>query len=157
MVADLYTNCRHFQNSPHNRRHCPFGRNCFYQHLNADGTPYVFPENSNVNIFFSVYFRHDVLTKAIFLLDLADMSTQPHRWIRARDLDDLSASLERLRRSIPEVFGNDAAQTEQQRRLVDLVSFTYPHHLLSGIVLLPHPPSGVGCWKDFDSVQLPSS
>jgi len=37
-----------------------------------------------------------------------------------RDLDDLSASLERLRRSIPEVFGNDAQQTEQQRRLVDL-------------------------------------
>ncbi|KAF9777287.1 hypothetical protein BJ322DRAFT_730510 [Thelephora terrestris] len=83
--------CRHFQNSPPNRRHCPFGRKCFYQHLNADGTPYIFPENSN-----------------------------PRQWIRARDLDDLSASLERLRRSIPEVFGNDPPHPEQRRRLANL-------------------------------------
>jgi len=58
------------------------------------------------------------------------VSTQPHRWIRVRDLDDLSASLERLRRSIPEVFGNDAPQAEQQRRLVDLVSLVYSHLLV---------------------------
>lgn len=83
--------CRHFQNSPPNRRRCPFGRDCFYQHLNPDGTTHIFPENTN-----------------------------PRRWMRPRDLDDLSASLERLRRSIPEVFGTDAPQTEQQRRLVDL-------------------------------------
>ena len=56
--------------------------------------------------------------------------TQPRRWIRVRDLDDLSTSLERLRRSIPEVFGNDAPQAEQQRRLVDLVSFMHSHLLL---------------------------
>ena len=54
-------------------------------------------------------------------------SIQQRRWIRVRDLDDLSASLERLRRSIPEVFGNDAPQAEQQRRLVDLVSFVFYH------------------------------
>ncbi|KAF9650108.1 hypothetical protein BDM02DRAFT_3093667 [Thelephora ganbajun] len=47
--------CRHFQNSPANRRHCPFGRNCFYQHLNADGTPYIFPENSNVSTIYAVH------------------------------------------------------------------------------------------------------
>ena len=58
------------------------------------------------------------------------VSVQPRRWIRIRDLDDLSASLERLRRSIPEVFGNDAPQAEQQRRLVDLVSFICSHLLL---------------------------
>lgn len=40
--------CRHFQNSPPNRRHCPFGKDCFYQHLNPDGTIYIFPENTNV-------------------------------------------------------------------------------------------------------------
>ena len=56
--------------------------------------------------------------------------TQPRRWIRVRDLDDLSASLERLRRSIPEVFGNDAPQAEQQRRLVDLVSSMHSRLLL---------------------------
>ena len=79
---------------------------------------------------------------------------QPHRWIRVRDLDDLSASLERLRRSIPEVFGNDAPQAEQQRRLVDLVSFMYSRCLpLESLTIL----SGVGRWKDSDPIQLPSS
>ena len=72
-----------------------------------------------------------MLTKPTHPPDLADTSIQSHQWIRARDLDDLSASLERLRRSIPEVFGNDAPQTEQQRRLVDLVSFICLHCLLS--------------------------
>jgi len=80
--------------------------------------------------------------------------TQPHRWIRVRDLDDLSASLERLRRSIPEVFGNDAPQAEQQRRLVDLVSFVCSHYLLLES-LTTH--SGIGRRKDSDSIQLPPS
>jgi len=53
---------------------------------------------------------------------------------QARNLDDLSASLERLRRSIPEVFGNDAPQAEQQRRLVDLVSFVFSRHLPLGVL-----------------------
>lgn len=52
------------------------------------------------------------------------MSIQPRQWIRARDLDDLSASLERLRRSIPEVFGTDPPHPEQRRRLANLVSLT---------------------------------
>lgn len=34
---------RHFEASPSYDRFCPFGRDCFYQHRNADGTPYVFP------------------------------------------------------------------------------------------------------------------
>jgi hypothetical protein len=71
-----------------------------------------------------------VFTPPASSLLCAYVPIQPHRWIRVRDLDDLSASLERLRRSIPEVFGNDAPQAEQQRRLVDLVSFAYPHPLL---------------------------
>ncbi|KIY52789.1 hypothetical protein FISHEDRAFT_34713, partial [Fistulina hepatica ATCC 64428] len=35
--------CKYFQQSrTSSRPHCPFGRGCFYQHLNADGTPYIF-------------------------------------------------------------------------------------------------------------------
>ncbi|KZT27820.1 hypothetical protein NEOLEDRAFT_1059740 [Neolentinus lepideus HHB14362 ss-1] len=34
--------CRYFGKSPPNDRFCPFGRDCFYQHQNEDGTPYVF-------------------------------------------------------------------------------------------------------------------
>ncbi|PCH44244.1 hypothetical protein WOLCODRAFT_138851 [Wolfiporia cocos MD-104 SS10] len=34
--------CRHFYKSPVGNRHCPFGKDCFYKHLNEDGTPYVF-------------------------------------------------------------------------------------------------------------------
>lgn len=34
---------RYFQRSRPGRRQCPFGRDCFYQHIEEDGTPYVFP------------------------------------------------------------------------------------------------------------------
>ena len=33
---------RYFENSQPGRRHCPFGKECFYKHENDDGTPYVF-------------------------------------------------------------------------------------------------------------------
>ncbi|KAF7294432.1 hypothetical protein MKEN_01435700 [Mycena kentingensis (nom. inval.)] len=37
------TPCKHFQHSliAHHKPHCPFGKECFYQHLNADGSEYV--------------------------------------------------------------------------------------------------------------------
>ncbi|KAF7796341.1 hypothetical protein EIP86_007518 [Pleurotus ostreatoroseus] len=34
--------CKHFQESSPVDRFCPFGKDCFYQHLDLDGTPYVF-------------------------------------------------------------------------------------------------------------------
>ncbi|CCM02443.1 uncharacterized protein FIBRA_04542 [Fibroporia radiculosa] len=34
--------CRFFQQSSPSNRSCPFGKDCFYQHLNQDGTPYTF-------------------------------------------------------------------------------------------------------------------
>ncbi|EJD06635.1 uncharacterized protein FOMMEDRAFT_165377 [Fomitiporia mediterranea MF3/22] len=34
--------CKYFEMSPPNSRYCPFGRDCFYQHKEADGSPYVF-------------------------------------------------------------------------------------------------------------------
>ncbi|KDQ13084.1 hypothetical protein BOTBODRAFT_402402 [Botryobasidium botryosum FD-172 SS1] len=36
--------CKYFAKSRAEKPFCPFGRDCFYQHLNADGTPYVFEE-----------------------------------------------------------------------------------------------------------------
>ncbi|TRM60714.1 hypothetical protein BD626DRAFT_406853 [Schizophyllum amplum] len=39
--------CVHFQSSKaRGRLFCPFGRDCFYQHLNDDGTPYIFSEGA---------------------------------------------------------------------------------------------------------------
>ncbi|KIJ55257.1 hypothetical protein M422DRAFT_123155, partial [Sphaerobolus stellatus SS14] len=36
--------CRYFSRSSPTDRFCPFGRDCFYQHRNPDGTPYVFQD-----------------------------------------------------------------------------------------------------------------
>ncbi|KAH9967278.1 hypothetical protein BC827DRAFT_1123841 [Russula dissimulans] len=34
--------CKYFTSSNPERRYCPFGRDCMYQHQNEDGTPYTF-------------------------------------------------------------------------------------------------------------------
>ncbi|KAL5633211.1 hypothetical protein ACGC1H_003642 [Rhizoctonia solani] len=34
--------CRYFTKSPSDERFCPYGKDCFYQHQNEDGTPYTF-------------------------------------------------------------------------------------------------------------------
>ncbi|KAI0305896.1 hypothetical protein B0F90DRAFT_937659 [Multifurca ochricompacta] len=34
--------CKYFTASSPDSRYCPFGHDCMYQHLNEDGTPYVF-------------------------------------------------------------------------------------------------------------------
>ncbi|EJF64258.1 hypothetical protein DICSQDRAFT_53855 [Dichomitus squalens LYAD-421 SS1] len=39
--------CRYFKRSRPQRRFCPFGRDCFYKHENADGTPYVFDHGAD--------------------------------------------------------------------------------------------------------------
>ncbi|KAL7280758.1 hypothetical protein ACG7TL_005702 [Trametes sanguinea] len=39
--------CRYFEQSKPNRRYCPFGKDCFYKHENADGTPYVFEHGAS--------------------------------------------------------------------------------------------------------------
>jgi len=36
--------CKYFSTSSPDKRFCPYGKDCFYQHLNNDGTPYVFQE-----------------------------------------------------------------------------------------------------------------
>ncbi|KAE9400375.1 hypothetical protein BT96DRAFT_819296, partial [Gymnopus androsaceus JB14] len=36
--------CRYFVQSKAHRPFCPFGKDCFYQHLNDDGTPHVFSQ-----------------------------------------------------------------------------------------------------------------
>jgi len=34
----------YFQKSLHTKPLCPYGKDCFYQHINADGTRYIFEE-----------------------------------------------------------------------------------------------------------------
>ncbi|KAH9839855.1 uncharacterized protein C8Q71DRAFT_744529 [Rhodofomes roseus] len=42
--------CRHFEKSPPNDRFCPFGKDCFFQHRNSDGSPYVFTHGVDHNM-----------------------------------------------------------------------------------------------------------
>ncbi|KAH9066675.1 hypothetical protein EDB87DRAFT_1587491 [Lactarius vividus] len=42
--------CRYFTASNPDRRFCPFGRDCMYQHQNEDGTPYVFNKGADFHI-----------------------------------------------------------------------------------------------------------
>lgn len=39
--------CRYFERSTPCNRFCPYGKDCFYQHHNSDGTPYVFSEGTD--------------------------------------------------------------------------------------------------------------
>ncbi|KAF8606039.1 hypothetical protein BDV93DRAFT_437901 [Ceratobasidium sp. AG-I] len=39
--------CKYFERSPPCNRFCPYGKDCFYQHQNSDGTPYVFSEGTD--------------------------------------------------------------------------------------------------------------
>ncbi|KAF8586032.1 hypothetical protein K439DRAFT_1002083 [Ramaria rubella] len=48
--------CRYFVHSKPGNRFCPFGRDCFYRHANADGTPYEFPHG--VDVMMSIWPRH---------------------------------------------------------------------------------------------------
>jgi len=77
--------------------------------------------------------------------------------MRARDLDDLSASLERLRRSIPEVFGNDAPQAEQQRRLVNLVSVTFSRLLPIGTSDVRDPFQAIDVGRTLTRFNFPQA
>ncbi|KAI0048117.1 hypothetical protein FA95DRAFT_1491458 [Auriscalpium vulgare] len=42
--------CKYFTRSKPNNRFCPFGRDCLYQHRNADGTEFVFSRGSKYNL-----------------------------------------------------------------------------------------------------------
>ncbi|KAG8769006.1 hypothetical protein FRC12_005222 [Ceratobasidium sp. 428] len=36
--------CKYFASSPSDKRFCPYGKDCFYQHLNSDGTKHIFKD-----------------------------------------------------------------------------------------------------------------
>ena len=47
----VYTVIRYFQKSIQknkDRPMCPYGKDCFYQHLKEDGTPYIFKDGVDV-------------------------------------------------------------------------------------------------------------
>ncbi|CDO73293.1 hypothetical protein BN946_scf185008.g55 [Trametes cinnabarina] len=39
--------CKYFERSKPSKRFCPFGKDCFYKHENADGTPFVFEHGAS--------------------------------------------------------------------------------------------------------------
>jgi hypothetical protein len=51
------TGNRYFAASNPENRFCPFGRDCLYQHLNEDGTRYVFERGADYYMLVSSFFR----------------------------------------------------------------------------------------------------
>ncbi|KAI4518624.1 hypothetical protein K525DRAFT_227335 [Schizophyllum commune Loenen D] len=100
--------CRHFQESksrPGGQPHCPFGRDCFYQHLNDDGTPYVFPagyrpHRSNPRMTFGhpAFMDGTLLTSSLDILDgiLSDPAIGSLADNAPRALEALRAGVQRL-------------------------------------------------------------
>lgn len=54
---------RYFVQSPASDRFCPFGKDCFYQHLNDDGTPFIF--DLGVEYYMRVSGLTDIELKAV--------------------------------------------------------------------------------------------
>ncbi|THH33359.1 hypothetical protein EUX98_g852 [Antrodiella citrinella] len=77
--------CRYFEKSPKSDRFCPFGKDCFYQHLNADGSPYLF--DRGVSYYIKQAKRH---------AQVNDHDEDGSPW-----LHELSTALEAIRASVP--------------------------------------------------------
>jgi len=75
--------CKYFAKSRAKKPFCPFGRDCFYQHLNADGTPFVFEDGVDK--------LQDALQKR---------KTRAHRQRNARALLELTAGLDAIAESL---------------------------------------------------------
>ncbi|KAJ4000945.1 hypothetical protein F5050DRAFT_1561922 [Lentinula boryana] len=52
--------CRYFVQSKAKKPFCPFGKDCFYQHLNDDGTPYTFAEGVDASMRVNIILPFDV-------------------------------------------------------------------------------------------------
>ncbi|KAI0923795.1 hypothetical protein AcV5_009245 [Taiwanofungus camphoratus] len=88
--------CRLFQESPPSNRFCPFGKDCFYQHLNEDGTPYVF--DGGVDHYMRIYQRRlhrDRYSSSGIPTDYLGYTSNP--------FDDLSATIEAIAANLPEL------------------------------------------------------
>ncbi|TCD69633.1 hypothetical protein EIP91_006858 [Steccherinum ochraceum] len=91
--------CKHFQRSPKSNRYCPFGRDCFYQHLNSDGTPFVFDRGVSFYIKQARRRHYD---------DNEDDDPDQSPW-----LQELSTALDAIRASVPHVQ-QDADDNEDE-------------------------------------------
>lgn len=91
---------RYFEKTKSATPLCPFGSDCFYKHANADGTPFVFP--AGIERYMRLY-RNHMRSRA------ASSSRTPfpsHPFdvlnrIFDNPLDDLSATIEAIRASLP--------------------------------------------------------
>ncbi|KIM83042.1 hypothetical protein PILCRDRAFT_819832 [Piloderma croceum F 1598] len=98
--------CRYFQLSKPSKRFCPFGKDCFYQHLNDDGTAYIFPHGTDH--YMKLYkFRQnrDGGMSGNVAYDAAAAALNPlnlfSRLLSNNQLDDLNATMETLRVNLP--------------------------------------------------------
>jgi len=56
-------NCRYFEASPPGRRYCPFGKDCFYRHVDENGQEFVFERGAEyyMRVSISYHFLLDIL------------------------------------------------------------------------------------------------
>ncbi|EIN06144.1 hypothetical protein PUNSTDRAFT_145475 [Punctularia strigosozonata HHB-11173 SS5] len=93
--------CRYFQKSPADSRFCPFGKDCFYRHINADGTPYVFSEG--VDYYMPIHKRRlNSHLEAVYI----DWDVEPHMAGLNVHVVDLPASLTALSSTIDAIRAN---------------------------------------------------
>ncbi|EPQ56445.1 hypothetical protein GLOTRDRAFT_115698 [Gloeophyllum trabeum ATCC 11539] len=90
--------CRYFQKSPASDRFCPFGRDCFYQHQNDDGSPYVF--DKGVAHYLPIYKRR--------MRREASSST----WRSADTWEEISATIQAISDSIPQLIWQNAGSDD---------------------------------------------
>ncbi|KAI5119832.1 hypothetical protein M0805_008398 [Coniferiporia weirii] len=139
--------CKYFERSVPGRRSCPFGRDCFYQHKEADGTPYVFPHGAD---YYMSMLRDRVRSRDMPLID-------PFSFMRSfraesnviQTLSDLRTRLESLH-LVPPNNESDDGNTGMNfiSRLVDDVMSSLEDALVSSgssvddAAEVTHPPPG---------------
>ncbi|CAL1714734.1 unnamed protein product [Somion occarium] len=100
--------CRYFQASLKTAdRFCPFGKDCFYQHKNEDGTDYVFEEGVEHYIKMRPRLRAGAARGAFSFTENDSLSESP--WV-----EELSAALEAIRISLPAFLQQPGDEVEEE-------------------------------------------
>ncbi|PPQ63320.1 hypothetical protein CVT24_006765 [Panaeolus cyanescens] len=113
--------CRYFQKSlqTKNKPSCPYGKDCFYQHRNADGTPHVFREGVDVAMRVSIG-RAILCDLALICFKRYRNQTSRHRYLQDMFIP-FSFEPSDIVDVMPSPFmGPDARQLSAVRRLRDV-------------------------------------
>ncbi|KAK7686371.1 hypothetical protein QCA50_010595 [Cerrena zonata] len=107
--------CRYFQASLHSsQRFCPFGKDCFYQHKNEDGSDHVFAEGVEH------YIKPDSGTRSRGRFTF----TSSDDYVDTPWIEEMSATLDAIRASLPDFLQQPLDEGEDDSENDD-----HPHRL----------------------------